>query len=48
MTQYLLYTLLIALVGTELFFFLTKRYLASDDERRLAEAARFTIIDATP
>lgn len=48
MTQYLSYALLIALLGTELLFVLTKRYLASDDERRLAEAARFMLIDATP
>ena len=48
MTQYLSYALLIALVGSELFFILTKRYLASDDERRLAEASRYTIIDTTP
>lgn len=48
MTFYLLVALLIAMVGAGLFFLIKGRYLATDDERRLLEAAKYTIIDTTP
>lgn len=48
MMLYLQYALLIALVGVELSFVLRGPHLRSRDERRLAEAAAYTIIDATP
>lgn len=48
MTLYLLYAFLIAFVGTGLLFLIKKRYLATPDERRLAEASEYTIVDATP
>ncbi|HXK39663.1 MAG TPA: hypothetical protein VJ837_02415 [Candidatus Paceibacterota bacterium] len=48
MTLYVGYALLIALFGAETFFVLRGTHFLSESDKGLREAARYTVIDATP
>jgi hypothetical protein len=48
MILYVGYALLIALFGAEIFFVLRGMHFLSESDKGIREAARYTIIDATP